>query len=349
MLHRVSTTRVGILEVIILGLCLNGPILARGYPREATPNTLSPAQLPGKGLAQHPFLYAGEWDTRKPLQTLWVVRDGKVVWSYGIPINDANGVLQELRDASMLASGNIVFSRKVGASEITPDKKIVWNYDAPKGCEIHTTQPIGIDRVMIMQNGDPPKLMVIHKPTGKVEKELILPTRNPKIAHGQFRHVRMTRAGTFLFAHMDMGKVVEYDADGKQIWSVPAPSAWAAVRLKNGNTLISGNQHGYVREVNGKGEVVWELTQKDVPEIKLFTIHEVSRLSNGNTVICNWCAGGLKSKLDWANSVQVLEVTPDKKLVWALREWTDPADLGPSSSLQLLDEPGVAENGDLQR
>ncbi len=27
---------------------------------------------------------------------------------------------------------------------------------------------------------------------------------------------------------------------------------------------------------------------------------------------------------------------------------TDPADLGPASSLQLLDEPGVAENGDLQ-
>jgi len=45
----------------------------------------------------------------------------------------------------------------------------------------------------------------------------------------------------------------------------------------------------------------------------------------------------------------VLEVTPDKKLVWALREWTDPADLGPASSLQLLDEPGVAENGDQQR
>ena len=42
-------------------------------------------------------------------------------------------------------------------------------------------------------------------------------------------------------------------------------------------------------------------------------------------------------------------MTPDKKLVWALREWTDPADLGPASSLQLLDEPGAAENGDLQR
>jgi len=104
-----------------------------------------------------------------------------------------------------------------------------------------------------------------------------------------------------------------------------------------------------VREVNAKGEIVWELTRKDVPGIKLFTIQEVNRLANGNTVVCNWYAGGLESKQDWAKTVQVLEVTPDKKLVWALREWTGPADLGPASSLQLLDEPGAAENGDLQR
>jgi hypothetical protein len=309
----------------------------------------SPAVLPGKGLLQHPFLYAGEWDTRKKLQTLFVVRDGKVVWSYGIPIQDENYVLQELGDAAMLSNGNIVFSRKVGASEVTPEKKIIWNYDAPKGCEIHTTQPLGTDRVLLMQNGDPAKLMIINTQTGKTEKELILPTKNPDKPHGQFRHVRMTAAGTFLVAHMDLNKVVEYDAAGKEIWSVAAPSCWAAVRLKNGNTLISGNQRGYAREVNGKGEVVWEFTQQDAPEIRLFTIQELDRLANGNTVICNWCPGRVKNKTDWRNTVQVLEVTADKKVVWALREWTDPTDLGPSSSIQLLDEPGIAEKGELQR
>ena len=85
-----------------------------------------------------------------------------------------------------------------------------------------------------------------------------------------------------------MGKVVEYDANGKDIWSVPAPSAWAAVRLKNGNTLISGNQHGYVREVNPKGETVWEINKNDLPGITFYTVQEVDRLANRNTVICNW-------------------------------------------------------------
>jgi len=29
--------------------------------------------------------------------------------------------------------------------------------------------------------------------------------------HGQFRHIRMTKAGTYLVAHLNLGKVREYD------------------------------------------------------------------------------------------------------------------------------------------
>jgi len=295
--------------------------------------------LPGKGLAQHPFLYCGEWqDKGKSEQTMFLLRDGKVVWQHSIPARE------ELGDCTRLSNGNIVFSRRLGASEVTPDHQIVWNYDAPPKTEIHTTYPIGLDRVLIMQNGNPAKLMVIVKKTGKVEKELVLATKNPDGIHGQFRHVRVTRAGTFLVAHLDLGKVVEYDANGKEIWSVAAPSAWAAVRLKNGNTLISGNQHGYVREVNPKGETVWEINKDDLPGIPLYTVQEVSRLANGNTLINNWVSN--RPQEEWPQIVQLIEVTPDKKVVWALRDWKT---LGPASSTQLLDEPGVPEKGDLAR
>jgi hypothetical protein len=203
---------------------------------------------------------------------------------------------------------------------------------------------VGQDRVLVMQNGNPAKLMLIQKATGKVERELVLQTRDATSVHGQFRHIRMTPAGTFLVAHMDLGKVVEYSADGKEIWSVAAPSAWAAVRLKNGNTLISGNEKGYVREVNRQGETVWEVNQNDLPGIPLYTVQEVDRLANGNTLINNW-AGSLPME-DWPKAAQLIEVTPGKKVVWALRDWKS---LGPASSTQLLDEPGVPENGELQR
>src|SRR5262249_4996516 len=122
------------------------------------------------------------------------------------------------------------------------------------------------------------------------------------------------------------------------------PSAWAAVRLENGNTLISGNQHGYVREVNRAGDTVWEIDKDDLPGLPLYTVQEVSRLANGNTLINNW--SGSLPQAEWPNVVQLIEVTPDKKVVWALRAWDT---LGPASSTQLLDEPGVAEKGELHR
>ena len=76
-------------------------------------------------------------------------------------------------------------------------------------------------------------------------------------------------------------------------------------------------------------------------------VQEVSRLANGNTIICNWVAGGVKPP-QWPDTVQVIEVTPQKKVVWALRQWKDP-NLGPASAIQLLDEPGIPEKGALQR
>jgi hypothetical protein len=300
--------------------------------------------LPGNGMAQHPFLYAGEWQEHAMKnQNMYIVRDGKIVWTYTM---EAYG---EYGDATMLSNGNIVFSRLRGASEITPDKKIIWNYEAPQGTEVHTAQPLGADRVFICQNGTPAKAMIINKKTGAIEMEHEVQTKSPtdaKSVHGQFRHIRITKAGTYLLAHLNMGKVIEYDKNWKEIWSVDAPSAWAAVRLKNGNTLISGNQHGYVREVNPRGEVVWQIEKDDLPGIHLYTVQEVNRLANGDTVICNWY-GGVKRE-DWPTVSQVIEVTPDKKVVWVLKQWSDP-NLGPASAIQLLDEPGIAENGDLQR
>ena len=47
--------------------------------------------------------------------------------------------------------------------------------------------------VLIMQKGDPAKAMVIHKASGKAEKELLLEVRRPEKEHGQFRHIRMTK------------------------------------------------------------------------------------------------------------------------------------------------------------
>lgn len=337
---------------LLVWCCLGSLVLQPALQAQETQKTPdnSSHQPASTGLEAHPFLYAGEWDYRKPEQTLFIIREGKVEWSYSIPIKTATGVLQEWGDATLLSNGNILFSRKTGAGLVSPDKKLLWNFDAPPGTEVHVAQPIGLDRAFIVQNGDPAKLRVVNLRTGIFEKEMTLPTGNPGKPHGQFRCVRRTPAGTYLVTHMDWNRVAEYDDAGKETWALAVLSPWAALRLPNGNTLVSSNR-SFVREFTPEGRVAWEYTREDAARagIQLYNCQGMQRLRNGNTVISSWCANGIKDPADWPSSVQFIEVTPDKKIVWALRSWEGETDLGPATTIQLLDEPGVPENGELIR
>jgi hypothetical protein len=293
---------------------------------------LAHARFPGRGAAQHPMLYIGEG-----CNTMFVVDQGKVVWTY------STGKGWEYDDIWLLSSGNILFSRMAYAAEITPQKQVVWRLDAPKGTEIHTVQPIGPDKVLLVENGLPPRLMVINVKTGAVEVDHALPAvsaTDRSTVHGQFRRVRMTGSGTYLVPFLGMGRVVEYDHNFDEVWSYGIKSPWAAVRLRNGNTLITDEKDELTREVNAKGDTVWELKLSELPsELAFHGSQSCVRLANGNTILCSRGNGGEGS--------QLVEVTPDKKVVSAMYDWDD---FGPATAIQVLDEPGIAENpGELQR
>jgi hypothetical protein len=293
--------------------------------------------LPGRGLLQHPMLYAGEG-----YNTIFLVTGGKVVWTY------STGKGGEIDDVWMMTNGHVLFARQGYVEEVTPRKEVVWHYDAPPGTEIHSCQPIGLDRVMLVRNGLPPKLIVMNKKTGAVEVEHELPAESlteQKTVHPQFRRARMTAKGTYLLPFLRMNQVVEYDKDFKAIWKYEIPTPWSAIRLQNGNTLIDDEHDKLVREVNPKGETVWEFGQADLPAgIVLHNIQTADRLANGNTVIFS-STGGTKAE-DRPKIIQAIEVTPQKKLVWVLQDWTH---LGPATTAQFLDQPGVPERpGDLQ-
>lgn len=299
-------------------------------------NIPSNYKLPGKGLKEHDFLYAGEWDMRKPhAQSIFLVRGGKVVWQYSIPLRTATGSIQEFDDATLLPDGNIVYACMSGAGVITPEKNLIWQYTCEPGTETHSCQPIGKDSVLMVLNGKVGKMLIFNTATNKLLKEIIIPTLGTS-PHGQVRHARMTPGKNSIVAGlMAEKKVVEFDLEGKIIWSVDASSVWSAIRLNNGNTLISGDGQGYTREVNPKGETVWEFTKADAP-FKVGNTQTAQRLVNGNTVICSWIAGNNNTD-EWAGSVQVFEVTKEKKIVWALSSWNNP-DLGPSTAIQILDK-----------
>ncbi len=224
-------------------------------------------------------------------------------------------------------------------------RKSFGAYDAPTGTEIHACQPIGLDKVLFIQNGLPPKLKVVNIKSGETEVEHDLPAiepPDPKTVHPQFRRVRYTAQGTYLVPFLNMHKVVEYDKDFKEIWSFPDAdslpadekfSPWAAIRLKNGNTLITNESGKSHLEVTPDKKIVWQLKPEDLPEeYRYVNTQSCTRLANGNTIVCSRGNNG--------KGPQLVEVTPDKKVVWVL--W-DFADLGPATAVQILDDPGIPE------
>jgi hypothetical protein len=81
-------------------------------------NSVTPSNLPGDGLAQHPLLYIGEG-----YNTIYLVNQGKIIWTY------STGPGNELDDAWMLSNGNILFTRMQYLAEITPEKPSDISFD----------------------------------------------------------------------------------------------------------------------------------------------------------------------------------------------------------------------------
>jgi hypothetical protein len=308
-----------------------GPAEIEVPPRKPESIKPIPPGLPGKGLAQHPMLYIGEGYNK-----IFLIVHGKIVWTY------STGPGNELDDVWMLSNGNILFTRMQYVAEITPDKKVVWRYDAPQGTEIHACQPIGLDKVLFIENGLPPRLKVVNIKTNAVEVEHDLPaisTTDRKTVHAQFRRVRFTAQGTYLVPFLEMGRVVEYDKDFHEVWSYDVRSPWAAIRLKNGNTLITDEHDITTMEVTPDKMIMWQVAPTDLPErYRYANSQSATRLANGNTIICS--RGGKN------HGPQLVEVTRAKKVVWVLQDWTD---LGPATAVQILDDPGIPEQpGDSQ-
>jgi hypothetical protein len=140
---------------------------------------------------------------------------------------------------------------------------------------------------------------------------------------------------------MSQGAISEYDKDFKLIKKLNAGSLWGAVPLKNGNFLLQREGLMTTAEIDRDGKPVWSVT---IPELqgqidalapgnaKITSPQTCERLANGNTVIT--------TRFCQANLPQAIEVTPDKKVVWILK---DLKNLGDAVSIQFLDEPGYPE------
>ena len=323
-----------------VGLLLSVMMLSRwGVPAYAqgaatTPlNNMSNSSLSATGLEKFDFFYAGEAKQRN----MFIIRKGKIAWSY----SDTSG-RGEISDAILMKNGNVLFAHQFGVTLINQRKEVIWHHEAPEGFEIHTAQLIDREHVVFVQNGNPAKVCVMNMKTNRLETEFVIPFKSG--THGQIRHARLTAAGTLLIAHMDLGKVCEYDIEGRTVSALNVPGVWSAVPLKNGHMLVTSNQS--VQELTSSGEVTWDCRLSAISDYKITSPQLAVRLSNGNTLINNWF-NEWSSKLD-VNKLpaQAIEVTPQMKTVWVLRSWTGEAKLGPSTTIQIINKQTDEVNGD---
>lgn len=236
---------------------------------------------------------------------------GTLLWEY--PIRD-------IHDLWVLKNGNYLLQTSwTKIIELTPEKKIVWEYDAAKmngnagkRVEVHGFQRLENGWTMIAESGTSRIIEV--DAAGVIQKQIQLKVAKPD-AHRDTRLVRKLDSGNYLVAHEGEKAVREYDPQGKVVWEYNVgQQVYSAQRLASGNTLIGTGSGHSVIEVDPAGKIVWSVQEKDLPGVKLAWVTMVDRLPNGNTMIVNCHAG--------PDNPQIVEVTPEKKVVWSFKNFT---------------------------
>jgi hypothetical protein len=277
--------------------------------------------------AAHPLLICDSGNNRVCVLSA----DGKIEWEYPAV---------HPQDCWRMPNGNYLFCFRDGALELTPGKEKVWQYQAPAKTEVHACQPLPDGRVLLVECGSSRIIEVDRQ--GKIAKEIKLTTAPAINTHEQFRGTRKTKDGHYLVCFKGEHKVVELDADGKILREIKAPGdVHEAVSLPDGHLLITCGDGHKVIEIDAAEKIVWELNENDLPGNPLRLMAGCQRLPNGNTVFVNYLGHGHAGE-----QAHLLEVTRDKKVVWA---FDDRVNFKALSQVQLLDIPGDVTKGEIRR
>ena len=275
---------------------------------------------------KHSFLATGG-------ETRIVDGDGKTVWRYP----------GSTRDGYVLPSGNILLAVSKGKDfpgggvvEITRENKVVFSFKGTQS-EVNTAQLLDNGNIMLTEAGAKPRILEINR-EGKIVVEVPLQCQNTN-HHMESRMARKLANGNYLVPQLFDKVVREYTPKGEVVWEFKTPAepkdSWpfTAIRLPNGNTLVNCTHGNLVVEVDPAGKIVWQLSNADLPSKLLNDPCGAQRLPNGNTMICSYAIGAGRTKL--------VEVTPDKKVVWTFTEEKGPG----IHEVQILDTNGKPLEG----
>lgn len=264
-------------------------------------------------------------------KTAIIDESGKAVWEY------TGGS----RDGFVLPNGNVLIAFSNRVEEVTRDKQVVFSYALNKeNREIGTTQRLYNGNTLVTELGGRPRLLEVN-PKGEIVQEIALKPETEN-AHMQTRMARQLRNGNFLVPHLLAFAVKEYSPKGEVVRTFktdfdslggrPAENwPFTAIRLDNGNTLVSLTHGNKIVELNPQGELAWTVTNDDVGGLFKDPCGS-QRLANGNTVVGSHAAN---------TGISMVEITPSKKIVWT----SDHRLAAGVHHFQILTTNGVPEPG----
>jgi hypothetical protein len=172
---------------------------------------------------------------------------GEIVWKKAVP-----GPLM----AQRLPNGNTFIAMRSQLIEVDKEGREVFKYSRPDGSEfMRATKLSNGDIACIVQLGGALTRYVRLTPSGKDIKESKSWSVQVRTFGGR---VEVLPNGHVLIPEMDNDRVVEFDADGHNVWEVTLDQPIAAVRLPNGNTLVTLMRENRAVEVDRAGKELWQ-------------------------------------------------------------------------------------------
>lgn len=131
------------------------------------------------------------------------------------------------------------------------------------------------------------------------------------------RLIRQTEQGTYLMSCND--RIREGSRDGKYLREFKVEGfyhAWKALRLPNGNLIVTAGYGAFVVELDPAGKILRKFGGKEQmsPDTNPFFYAMFQLLPNGNIILANWQGHGERLG---AKGVQLLEFSPRSEIVWS--------------------------------
>ncbi|MDB5391771.1 MAG: hypothetical protein JWM11_7417 [Planctomycetaceae bacterium] len=219
------------------------------------------------------------------------------------------------------AQQEVLLQGKGRLASLDPSGKVQW--EMPWG-GIHDIHVLPNGHIMVQQGGA--KVSELDPITKKVVWSYDSATQNGNQGKPVEVHAFQPLSdGRVMIAESGVGRIIEVDRDGKLLKEIklkvnhphPHTDTRLARKLSNGHYLVCHEGDGFVREYSDKGDLVWEY------EVPLFgkeprgghgpdawgnKCFSAVRLENGDTLIAT------------GNGHSVLQVTPEKKIVWQVAQ-----------------------------